>query len=117
MLAALGAYRFDGVNRLNGVMLLPLAELVLVGLAEETMFGGVIFGVTERSLGSKAAAAMSALVFSLARLPNEGVSLLTFAEIAAYGVSRTVDRFAVYARRAYAPDLPCACFERASRFR
>lgn len=86
VLAALGAYRFDGVNGLRAVMLLPLAELVLVGLAEEMMFRGVIFGVTERSLGSKAAVAMSALVFSLAHLPNEGVSVLAVAVIAAYGV-------------------------------
>ncbi len=86
VLAALGAYRFDGVNAASSVMLLPLAELVLVGMAEEMMFRGVIFGVTERSLGSKAAVVISALVFSLAHLPNEGVSLLAVGAIAAYGV-------------------------------
>jgi membrane protease YdiL (CAAX protease family) len=86
VLAALGAYRFDGVNALSIMMLVPLAELVLVGMAEEMMFRGVIFGVTERSLGSKPAIVISALVFSLAHLPNDGVSVLAIAVIAAYGV-------------------------------
>jgi membrane protease YdiL (CAAX protease family) len=86
VLAALGAYRFDGVNALNIMMLVPLAELVLVGMAEEMMFRGVIFGVTERSVGSKPAIVISALVFSLAHLPNDGVSVLAIAVIAAYGV-------------------------------
>jgi membrane protease YdiL (CAAX protease family) len=86
VLAALGAYRVDGVNAVDIMILVPLAELVLVGMAEEMVFRGVIFGVTERSLGSKAAIVISALVFSLAHLPNEGMSVLAVAVIAAYGV-------------------------------
>jgi membrane protease YdiL (CAAX protease family) len=86
VLAALGAYRFEGVNAVGIMMLVPLAELALVGMAEEMMFRGVIFDVTERSLGSKSAIVISALVFSLAHLPNEGVSALAIAVIAAYGV-------------------------------
>lgn len=85
-LAVLGAYRPGGVNPLSFMMLLPLAELVLVGMAEEMMFRGVIFGVIERSLGSKPAIALSALLFSLSHLPNEGVSVLAMAALAAYGV-------------------------------
>lgn len=89
LLGAVGAYRFDGVNPAGAMLpllLVPLAELVLVGLAEEMIFRGVVFGVTERALGSKAAIAISALVFSLAHLPNEGVSVVAIALIAAYGV-------------------------------
>ncbi|MES2165035.1 MAG: type II CAAX endopeptidase family protein [Pseudomonadota bacterium] len=86
VLAALGAYRFGGVNALSFAMLLPLAELVLVGMAEEMMFRGVIFGVIERSLGSKPAVVISALLFSLGHLPNEGVSVLAIVSLAAYGV-------------------------------
>jgi membrane protease YdiL (CAAX protease family) len=86
VLAAFGAYRFDGVNAVNIMILVPLAELILVGMAEEMVFRGVIFGVTERSLGSKAAIGISALVFGLAHLPNEGVSALGIAAIVAYGV-------------------------------
>jgi membrane protease YdiL (CAAX protease family) len=86
VLAAFGAYRLDGVNAVSIMILVPLAELILVGMAEEMVFRGVIFGVTERSLGSKAAIVISALIFSLAHLPNEGVSALGIAAIAAYGV-------------------------------
>jgi membrane protease YdiL (CAAX protease family) len=86
VLAALGVYRFGGVNAPGIMLLVPLAELALVGMAEEMMFRGVIFGVTERSLGSKSAIAISALVFGLAHLPNGGVSVLAVAVIAAYGV-------------------------------
>lgn len=86
VLAVLGNYQFGGVNAVSIMLLVPLAELVLVGMAEEMVFRGVVFGVTERSLGSKAAIAISALLFSLAHLPNEGVTVLAIAVIAAYGV-------------------------------
>jgi membrane protease YdiL (CAAX protease family) len=86
VLAALGVYQFGGVNVPSFKMLVPLAELLLVGMAEEMMFRGVIFGVTERSLGSKPAIVISALVFSLAHLSNEGISVLSIAVIAVYGV-------------------------------
>lgn len=86
VLAALGVYEFNGVNALSIMLLVPLAELVLVGMAEEMMFRGVIFGVTERALGAKLAVVISAAVFSLAHLPNDGVSILAVAALAAYGV-------------------------------
>lgn len=85
-LAALGVYRFGGINSPTPMMLMPLAELLLVAMTEEMMFRGVLFGVTERSLGSKPAIVISALVFGLGHLPNEGVSLLAVGVIAAYGV-------------------------------
>ncbi|MGZ8292935.1 MAG: CPBP family intramembrane glutamic endopeptidase [Telluria sp.] len=86
VLAALGAYRFGGVNAVGIMILVPLAELALVAMAEEMMFRGIIFGVIERSLGSKLAIVISSLLFSLAHLSNEGVSLVAVAAIAAYGV-------------------------------
>ncbi|MCX7292884.1 type II CAAX endopeptidase family protein [Janthinobacterium sp.] len=86
VLAALGVYQFSGVNALHIVLLLPLAELLLVGMAEEMMFRGILFGVTRRALGSKAAIVISSLVFALAHLPNAGFSLLAIAAIATYGV-------------------------------
>ncbi|MGK5062903.1 CPBP family intramembrane glutamic endopeptidase [Janthinobacterium sp. LB3P112] len=86
VLAALGVYQFSGVNALSVLLLLPLAELVLVGMAEEMMFRGVLFGVTARALGSKAAIVISSLVFALAHLPNAGFSLLAIIALVAYGV-------------------------------
>lgn len=86
ILAALGAYRLDGINPLSAMMLVPLAEMALVSLTEEMLFRGVIFGVAERSLGSLPAVALSALVFGLGHLPNDGASALGVSTIAAYGV-------------------------------
>ena len=86
VLSALGVYQFSGVNALSLMLLLPLAELVLVGMAEEMMFRGILFGVTARALGSKAAIVISSLVFALAHLPNAGFSLLAILAIASYGV-------------------------------
>ena len=86
VLAALGVYRFGGVNALSIMMLVPLAEMVMVSMAEETAFRGVIFGVTERSLGSTPAIVISALVFSLGHLGNEGISVLAIASGVAFGV-------------------------------
>lgn len=86
VLALLGVYRLDGVNALAITMLRPLADLVLVGMVEEMVFRGVIFGVVQRSLGNKPAVAISALLFALVHLPNEGISILAVAAVAAYGV-------------------------------
>ncbi|WP_257572973.1 CPBP family intramembrane glutamic endopeptidase [Janthinobacterium sp. UMAB-56] len=86
VLAALGVYQFSGVNALSVLLLFPLAELVLVGMAEEMMFRGILFGVTARALGNKVAIVISSLVFALAHLPNAGFSLLAILAIAAYGV-------------------------------
>jgi membrane protease YdiL (CAAX protease family) len=90
LLAAFGVYRFEGVNPASAMLLAPLAEMALVGLAEEMIFRGVVFGVTERALGSKAAVAISSLVFSLAHAPNESVTVVAIALIAAYGVMQAV---------------------------
>ena len=86
LLGALGAYRFEGVNAFGVMLLVPLAELVLVGMAEEMVFRGVIFGVTARSLGNKAAIVVSALLFGLSHLPNDGVSVVAVAAIMVFGV-------------------------------
>lgn len=90
VLAALGIYRFGGVNPVSLMLLVPLAELLLVGMTEEMVFRGVLFGVTERAVGSKAAIVISALVFSLAHLPNDGMTLLSVAVITAFGVLQAV---------------------------
>lgn len=85
-LTALGVYRPEGVHAPGIDMLTALAELVLVGLVEEMMFRGVVFGVVERSLGSKVAIGVSALLFALAHLSNDGLSVLAVCVLCAYGV-------------------------------
>ncbi len=86
VLAALGSYHLLGLNAPGVLMLIPLAELVLVGMAEEMVFRGVVFGVAERSLGSRAAIVISAFLFCVAHLPNDGISVLAVVALVAYGV-------------------------------
>lgn len=86
ILALAGIYCVAGSNPLRFALLTPLAELVLVGMTEEMVFRGVIFGVLQRALGNKAAIGISTLLFSLAHLPNDGISILAVLAIAAYGV-------------------------------
>jgi len=73
-MAMFGAYRVDGTGGWEA-LLVPLTELVLVALFEETLFRGILYRNLERSLGSWAALAISSLVFGLAHLPNANVTL------------------------------------------
>jgi membrane protease YdiL (CAAX protease family) len=94
VLGLLGAYHLDGVNAVSLALLLPLAELVLVGFAEEMLFRGIVFRITEKSLGSTWAIVISAILFALGHLPNEGVSLVGIAALCAYSVMQA----AIYMR-------------------
>jgi len=94
VLGLLGAYHLDGVNAVGLSLLLPLAELVLVGLAEEILFRGIVFRITEQSLGSAWAIVISAILFALGHLPNDGVSLVGIAALCAYSVMQA----AIYMR-------------------
>lgn len=80
-----GAYQVTGSNG-PGVMLKPLTELVLVALFEELLFRGVLFRNIERSLGSRNALLLSAVVFALAHLPNAGITILAVGATAAAGL-------------------------------
>ena len=86
VLGLLGVYQFDGINALSLSLLLPLAELMLVGLTEEMLFRGIVFRITEDAIGGAWAMVISALLFALAHLPNEGISLLGIAALSAYSV-------------------------------
>lgn len=86
VLGLLGAYQLDGINAFSLTLLLPLAELVLVGLSEEMLFRGIVFRITENALGSAWAMVISAILFALGHLPNEGVSLMGIAALCAYSV-------------------------------
>jgi hypothetical protein len=94
LLGSMGVYHLDGMNNVGARILLPLAELVLVGLTEEMIFRGIVFGIAERSMGSRWAIVFSALVFGLAHLPNDGISLVSVAALLAYGVMQA----AIYVR-------------------
>ncbi len=75
VLAALGAYRIQGTRDLS-VLIVPLAMAIGPGVIEEIMFRGVIFRITESSLGTLLALMISALLFGLVHLVNPRATLL-----------------------------------------
>jgi membrane protease YdiL (CAAX protease family) len=84
-LAVLASFRVTGHDNWT-VMIAPFALMVMVAVIEEILFRGVIFRITERSLGSWAACLVSSLLFVVAHLSNEGMTLLAVSVTFAAGV-------------------------------
>ncbi|MDL2357463.1 MAG: CPBP family intramembrane metalloprotease [Pseudomonadota bacterium] len=78
LLYAAGVYRPVGLNPWSAAIVIPLAEMVFVGVFEEVLCRAIIFRIVEQSLGSRAALAISALLFGLAHLPGNGLGPLAF---------------------------------------
>lgn len=78
-------YQVTGSNRWT-VLIVPIAELILVACVEELAFRGVLFRIVEHSLGSWIALALTATLFALSHLPNEGVTALAVAVTGMAGV-------------------------------
>lgn len=85
MLAAAGVYGFTGTGA-PAVLLKSATEMVFVALVEEILFRGVLFRLPERALGTRLALVVSAAIFALAHLPNEGVTLLAVVNTALAGL-------------------------------
>lgn len=85
MLAAAGVYGFTGTGD-PAVLLKSATEMVFVALVEEILFRGVLFRLPERALGTRLALVVSAAIFALAHLPNEGVTLLAVVNTALAGL-------------------------------
>lgn len=85
LLSALGAYQMTGTNPLTLALVQPLAVMVFVGVVEEIIGRGIIFRITEESLGSWPAIAISALIFGLAHLPGEGAGVLAISNTVVAG--------------------------------
>lgn len=85
ILYALGYYEPSAINAWTIGFVQPLAVMVLVGVLEEVIGRGIIFRMTEESLGSWPAILISALVFGLAHMPNEGAGLLSIGITVAAG--------------------------------
>lgn len=86
LVAALDSYRIVGMNAWSMGILAPLAMMTFVGVLEEIISRGIVFRITEKSLGSWAALAISSLLFGLAHLPGEGVGVLAIAITVVAGV-------------------------------
>lgn len=76
ILAALGLYQLTGSNDWTIKLMQPLAVMLFVGVIEELAGRGIVFRITEESLGSWPAIMVSALLFGLAHLPGEGAGVL-----------------------------------------
>jgi membrane protease YdiL (CAAX protease family) len=84
-LAAAGVFRVTGNNSVT-VLFKPMAELVLVAVFEELLFRAVLQRILQQWLGARWALALSALLFALAHLPNDGISALGLLITVAAGV-------------------------------
>ena len=78
MLWGSGAFRVDGLNHWS-VLLSSVSELTLVAFFEEILFRGILLRILEIWIGRIPSLLVSACLFALAHLPNEGISLLGIA--------------------------------------
>jgi membrane protease YdiL (CAAX protease family) len=75
LLALAGAFSITGSNDWT-IMLKTLPEQVMVAIFEELIFRAVLFRLIEKRWGTRAALISSFILFAIAHLPNEGVSVL-----------------------------------------
>lgn len=76
LLSAFGYYEVTGTNDWTMKIMQPLAVMIFVGVIEEVVGRGIIFRITEESLGSWPAIVISGLLFGLAHMPGEGAGIL-----------------------------------------
>lgn len=85
-LAALGVYRFEGLNAHPTRLAAAMSEMVFAGVLEELLLRAVVLRLLERWWGSWAALALSSLLFGLLHLPGEGMNLLALTTTVAAGL-------------------------------
>jgi uncharacterized protein len=73
---AAGAYRVTGINAWQAGMLVPLVQMMFVGVLEEVLFRGVLFRMSEKLLGSWLALLLSCIIFGAGHLPGDGAGVL-----------------------------------------
>jgi membrane protease YdiL (CAAX protease family) len=85
ILAACGNYQISGTGSWLALTK-SFTEMIFIALIEEILFRGVIFRLSERSLGTWVALAVSSVIFALAHLPNDGINALAVANTALAGL-------------------------------
>ena len=101
ILALLGVYRFAGIGAWPSVIL-PLAVALVIGTFEEIVVRGIIFRITEESLGTWIALAISALIFGILHLVSPDSTLLGASSIVV-GASVLLTGAYVVTRRLWLP--------------
>ncbi len=81
----LGYYRVLAVSS-TSALLMMLVYFTTVGLFEEVVFRGIIYRITEESLGTNLALIVSALIFGIAHLPNEHANVISVVSAASAGM-------------------------------
>ncbi|MBV7537434.1 CPBP family intramembrane metalloprotease [Duganella sp. sic0402] len=79
MLAAAGAFTITGSSDSFGFLLKSVPEQIMVAFFEEIMFRAVAFRIVEQRWGTRAALVASMLLFALAHLSNDNVSVMGIA--------------------------------------
>ncbi|WP_165488655.1 CPBP family intramembrane glutamic endopeptidase [Dyella terrae] len=75
VLLACGAFAVTGTAD-PIVLLKPLPEQVMVACFEEIVFRAIVFGLLQKSWGTKIALVVSTVIFVASHMPNEGFSVL-----------------------------------------
>ena len=85
ILFALGYFEVLSTNNASTLLLL-LAFFTTLSVFEEVIFRGIIYRITEESLGTNLALIISALLFGLAHLPNENANAISVISAASGGI-------------------------------
>jgi membrane protease YdiL (CAAX protease family) len=81
ILSALGFYNVTGINGWS-VAILPLMSAVMAAIVEEIAIRGIVFRITEESLGSWIALLLSSVLFGALHLGNPNATLFSALAIA-----------------------------------
>ena len=85
MLYVLGYYEVLSSKNASALLLL-LVYFTTLSVFEELIFRGIIYRITEKSLGTNLALIISALLFGLAHLPNEHANAISVISAASGGI-------------------------------
>jgi membrane protease YdiL (CAAX protease family) len=88
LLAMAGAFHITGNNDWH-IMLKTLPEQMMVAMFEELIFRAVLFRLIEQRWGTRAALVSSFVLFALAHMSNEGVSVLAVVITGVAGVAHS----------------------------
>lgn len=75
VVAVVGGFQSTGMGD-PLVLLKSGTEMIFVALIEEILFRGVVLRISERSLGTWGALALSSAIFALAHVPNDAITAL-----------------------------------------
>jgi membrane protease YdiL (CAAX protease family) len=85
VLYVLGYYEVLSIGGASALLLLLLLFITL-SVFEEVIFRGIIYRITEESLGTNLALAISAVLFGLAHLANQHANAVSFLSAASGGI-------------------------------